>query len=319
MSIKAGPQLSVYNNKDIRKGAMHTKFCPPMMAQIDAKSIDKKNYTLTARASTMSIDRDGEIILPTAFDLTHFLKCPMFLWNHRWFGQPEDALGCVLDCRADGDAFMATFQYDVDEDERAAKIWRKVTKKNPSIRGFSVGFRMLEWVTAKSPKEMIDALPEAAAQALRRGDVWLVHTKVELIEISQVLIPCNTDSHADPQPPETVEELVGLASSAPETKHTERTDTMNIEQVSAKMDQLAAELKTVSANQQTFASVVEQVALSQKAVAEALVELKKAPATTPAPEAPKAAEPELKSVEDFKAKYPALFNQVVETIAEALN
>lgn len=307
MNIKTRP-MNLYT-KRVFKGAVHRKWCP---FSGEVKNIDDEAHTLTARASTMSIDRDGEIVLPSAFMVEDYLKNPMFLWNHRWYGDPSDAIGCVKAVRPTDLALIAKFAYDAAIDPFAKLIWDKVTITK-SIRGFSVGFRMVEWVTARDSEDKINALPAEAAGALRRGDVWLVHTKVELIEISQVLIPCNVDSLTDF---ENVDELMALSFSAPSDAENERTDEMDLTKLSAELDGVKESLKSMSANQETLASALKSVAEAQQATVTALNDFKQTKAAEPPAAAPASKEKLASEVGSLDDLPPAVRKMIVEQVTD---
>ena len=247
----------VIYTKEAFKGACHRKFCP-VAGKI--KTLDNEEFKLYAPASTISIDLEGEIVLPSAVEWSRkaFLRNPIFLWNHDWYGGPSASLGSVFDLKLDEEKVIGGFRYDASFDPNALLVWKKV--QAGSIRGFSLGFRMVEWVTRSSSDDEINALPPYAAQALRSGRVWIVHTKVHLFEISQVLIPCNLDALH-----ENVQER-----SAPQekTNHQERTEEdMDQMKFATEMAGLQTQLKTVSGNQEVMANAMNSIADGMRALA----------------------------------------------------
>ncbi len=248
----------VIYTKEAFKGACHRKFCP-IAGKV--KTVDEEEFKLYAPASTISIDLEGEIVLPSAVEWSRkaFLRNPIFLWNHDWYGSPQASLGSVFDLKVYDDKVIGGFRYDADFDPNANLVWKKVQKG--SIRGFSLGFRMFEWVTRSSSEDEINALPPYAAQALRSGRVWIVHTKVHLFEISQVLIPCNLDA---------LNENVQERSAPPleKTNHQERTEEdMDQMKFATEMAGLQTQLKTVSGNQEVMANAMTSIAEGMKALA----------------------------------------------------
>lgn len=87
---------------------------------------------------------------------------------------------------------MGDFAFDVDINDRADLVFKQV--KRGTIRALSVGFIPKAWVTDRSPRESIDALPEEARKALESGKAFVVYTNVELVEISAVPVPSNPDA-----------------------------------------------------------------------------------------------------------------------------
>ena len=160
---------------------------------MEVKAIDTELRRVTALASTGSIDRDEEIILPDAWELDAFRRSPIFLWAHAHRSQdPQNVLGRVVNVEKVPAGLLATFEYDTDINPKAAMVFAQVQKG--TIRGYSVGFIPRSWVTSNSPEDHRKALPEMARKALEEGRAFVVYTSAELIEISQVPIPSNPDA-----------------------------------------------------------------------------------------------------------------------------
>ncbi len=177
------------------------------------KALDEKDHTAEFVVNTIQADRDDEIVLPLAVlaSKDSYMANPVFLWGHAWHGDPEKALGICLDLSGDASQVVAKFRYDVEIHQTAATVWKQVAKG--TVRAVSIGFLPKKWVGAWSPPEEIDALPPGVAEALRSGRIWLVHTEVELVEISQVLIPSNRGAlaaSAGSRSDQLVEHLVKL-------------------------------------------------------------------------------------------------------------
>jgi Caudovirus prohead serine protease len=192
------------------------------------KAIDSQRPVVTAMVSTTNIDRDGEIVLASAFvqDLPIYMASPLLAWQHPWSFEespkPSDALGHALDVRVtvetdDGGGFVEMdFIYDVDINPAARQVFDSV--KAGTIRGYSVGFFSHESVTRTSPKDSIEALPRFAREALTSGACSRVHTRVELFEVSQVLIGSNRESLAALRAlrnGQTTEEAQAVANTQP--------------------------------------------------------------------------------------------------------
>ncbi len=155
------------------------------------KSINEADHTAEFVVNTIQEDRDDEVVLPLAVlaSKSSYMLNPIFLWGHAWHGDPEKALGTCLDLNGDDSEVSAVFLYDVEIHNTAATVWKQVAKG--TVRAVSIGFLPKKWVGLWSPAEEIEALPPGVREALRAGRIWLVHTEIELIEISQVLIPSN--------------------------------------------------------------------------------------------------------------------------------
>lgn len=157
---------------------------------------DDAAKTATFVVNSDQVDRDEEVVLPLAVlaSKESYLANPIFLWGHAHRGAPDMALGTCVDLSGDATEVRAMFQYDVEITETAATVYKQVQKG--TIRSVSIGFIPVKWVTRQSPEEDIDALPAHVATALRTGRIWLVHTAIELIEISQVFIGSNRQALA---------------------------------------------------------------------------------------------------------------------------
>mgnify|MGYP006935476780 CR=1 FL=1 len=133
-----------------------------IVAQVKAV---KENGTITgAIGSSQTVDRDNDILVQTGWELENFKKSPVLLWSHDPWSLP---VGTVTDIKVqDGqlvfDAKFATF------DEFGNRVWEMV--KNGMLTSFSVGF---------VPK-------------MQDNDGRI--TQMELLEISVVNIPANTEA-----------------------------------------------------------------------------------------------------------------------------
>lgn len=141
------------------------------------KSIDQEKRQITAIASTGSIDRDGEIILPSAFKkcLPGYMKNPVILAGHQHKlsdGRSPVVAKCI-DARVTKDAFQIVVEFA--KTSLADEYWHLYRDKFQ--QAFSVGFML-----GKCHDE------------LRDGKRIPVHTEVKLIEISCVPVPSNPDA-----------------------------------------------------------------------------------------------------------------------------
>lgn len=91
-------------------------------------------------ASTPDVDSQGTRLLPRGCDTAAFLKNPIVLWGHRSDGDPDDAIGQVVDLQITDSAIIATVEFD--DDAKALACLRKVRKG--IIRSVSVGFLTVE-------------------------------------------------------------------------------------------------------------------------------------------------------------------------------
>ena len=130
------------------------------------KSEDK--YTIVA--STGMVDRDDEIILPSAFkNLKSFLKDnPVILWAHN-YGTPP--IGKAVDGKITDEALVLNIEFAETEFGKEVKY----LYDNGFMNSFSVGFIPKDWE--------------------RDPDGKLVFTDVELLETSAVPVPANAQAN----------------------------------------------------------------------------------------------------------------------------
>jgi len=126
-----------------------------------------KKYQILA--STADVDRDNEIILPSAFkNLDTYLKTnPVILLGHEYRGLP---IGKAVDGKITEKALILEIEFA--DTELGNEV--KYLYENGFMNAFSVGFIPKSW-------EM---------QENERGPVR-VYTEVELLEVSAVTLPAN--------------------------------------------------------------------------------------------------------------------------------
>lgn len=126
---------------------------------------------VTFIASTRSVDRHGTILEPAGCDAVAFMKNPVFLWNHRRDGEPDDVIGTVVDVQKTADSVVCVVEFDTGR--KAQQCLRRVKRK--VLRAVSVGFIPLE-----------TSEPDA--------DGVITVKRWELCELSLVAVPSNRDA-----------------------------------------------------------------------------------------------------------------------------
>jgi len=142
-------------------------------------------------ASTRTLDRDGEIIVPGGMDLAPYRKNPVLLWSHNWGEQP---IGKMPDIASDGFGLRGISEYATTK--LATDIWTLV--KGAFLRTHSIGFIPTKWVykgdtlfaglIERALREWPEFTPDIAEQT--RGFI----TNGIMLENSVVPIPSNTDA-----------------------------------------------------------------------------------------------------------------------------
>ena len=146
-------------------------------------SLDADKRELTAVVSTDDVDRDGEIVEPSAFEdkIDTFLANPVFLWMHEARNPP---IGRALDVRIGKHDIEADLKFRPEgESELADDIFTLFA--DGTLRMFSIGFRVFEMVFSEN-EETGDSKPPRI-------------TSGELLEISAVSIPANPNVGAKAQ------------------------------------------------------------------------------------------------------------------------
>ena len=136
-----------------------------------------KSNTLEGVAASLSVDRDGELVLPSAFEnsIPKFLKDnPVLLWNH----DPSQPIGKVTEMSVQDSEvpFKAEFA-----DTAKAKEIRSLFKAG-ALNEVSVGFMPRAW-----SDDPADKMPHQSGGTI---------TDIELYELSAVAIPSNRDALA---------------------------------------------------------------------------------------------------------------------------
>jgi HK97 family phage prohead protease len=142
------------------------------------KAIDVERREIRVLASSPTLDRHGEVILPSAFKETigRFMSNPCVLACHQHRlpdGEPP-VIGSVVKLWIDKAGLWAVIRFA--ETELGESYW--VLYRDGHMRAVSVGFIALEW------------------EDKRDGDGTYIrtYTKVELLEISCVPVPSNPEA-----------------------------------------------------------------------------------------------------------------------------
>lgn len=136
-------------------------------------NIDLENYTVEVNVSTISIDRDGELVDPSSIlkRLNAYMTHPILISSHKSHDTLRNQIGEALEVNITPTGIRVKFKYYVNEGNPEADWgWKLVTK---GIAAYSIGF---------TPFEILNGIDESFK---------LKYTDIEIYEISQVLIPSN--------------------------------------------------------------------------------------------------------------------------------
>ena len=131
--------------------------------------------TFTAKITTSSVDRDGEVLIPQGMDIKDFKKNPVVFWNHD-YNQP---IGTAADLKKNDDHWTATAR--LASTPFAQEVYTLM--REGVVRGVSVGFQPVE------------TRPPTKGDLAKYGDnVRRVYAKWKLLEFSVVPLPANQDA-----------------------------------------------------------------------------------------------------------------------------
>lgn len=142
--------------------------------------------------STVGIDRDHEILLPSGCDLSQFQKAPQVLWGHDYNAPPiGKAIWIKKEPKNHSKGILAKTVYA--KTDRAEEIWQLV--KGGFLKTYSVGF-----VPVKTTYQGAEDWDKTCAKLQEQGytfdkeKVKRIYTKWILLEYSKVSVPANIEA-----------------------------------------------------------------------------------------------------------------------------
>lgn len=169
----------------IKKNAtVETSIVKAMSADI---SVNDGERSVTAKISTIAVDRDGEVLMPSGLNSKDFEKNPVVFFGHNYYTLPVGK--CTAIKRTDDAIIAKTVFAERPENHPADQEWLPDTLlslyKQGVLKGFSVGFSPVESRPA-SDKDV-----EKFGVGVRR-----VFTKWRLLEYSVAPLPANQEAVA---------------------------------------------------------------------------------------------------------------------------
>ena len=144
----------------------------------EVKAVDEENgiVDLFIPVSTNSVDRDGEVIEPNAFKRTlpAFMKRPVLVAAHDYHDLTNQ-IGEWKKLKITPDGMDGQPQYYVNDGNEQADWAFKLAKRG--VAAFSIGFIPKKWTDGDGKKAPLRT-----------------YSDVELLEISQVIVPSNRDA-----------------------------------------------------------------------------------------------------------------------------
>jgi HK97 family phage prohead protease len=178
--IKAALSSEAMRNTDQRRAAGCSQASGRGSSDFPAllvRAVDEGNRQIRVLASSGSLDRHGERILPTAFkdSIDVFMRNGVVLacHQHRLADGEPPVIGSVVRLWVDKEGLWAIIKFA--ETELAEQYWQLY--RSGHMKAVSVGFMPLEWTDSDE-----------------EGARVRTYTKVELLEISCVAVPSNRDA-----------------------------------------------------------------------------------------------------------------------------
>lgn len=157
--------------RDVVKTENHFNFTTDKQkgVQVSTRDVNGESVevlTIEGYASTKNIDRQGDVVLPSAFteSLAYLKEHGKILLQHKH----EYPIGKIIECSVDDNGLYIKAEITQNHLECMSAI------KNGVLDGFSIGYRLLEW-------EFEDI----------GEDYVLVAKKVDCYEVSLVSVPAN--------------------------------------------------------------------------------------------------------------------------------
>ena len=140
---------------------------------------------LRAYASTITPDRDKEIILPEAYTEFKdvFMKNPVLLKFHNYW---SESVGKIVDLTHDDFGMIMEVEFaPTEEGRKFASLY-----KGGYMNAFSIGFIPKEWTSPDGE----DAVMMLSKFGLNKADIRRIFTSIEPLEVSCVPVPANRDA-----------------------------------------------------------------------------------------------------------------------------
>ncbi len=146
-------------------------------ANVQIKTIDEKERTITAIASTEARDRYGDVVKQDGIQTKNFMKNPVIPFAHKYRDLPV-AKALKIWKGKEGNKPVTYFTAKFADFEFADTVFRLL--KEGFLNAFSIGFQPRSWEDSKED-----------------GIGWTrYYTKTDLLEISVVPVPANPEALA---------------------------------------------------------------------------------------------------------------------------
>ena len=203
---------------------------------------DEEGYTV-GTISSISVDSDGDVVLPTAIDFSRYKMNPVVLLNHN-LNQP---IGYAEKISVHDDKIVAKTKYG--NTPEAQKVYQLI--KDKVLRTHSIGFITLEQVKRTDPhfKTITDKLQKEYPNKFTDDKVKTLDrivTKALLIEYSIVTIPANEEAvMTEVKSVKNNEELEVKEEPKVEVKEEPKVEELEVKEVKEVKEEPKIEIKVV--------------------------------------------------------------------------
>ena len=163
-------------------------------AELDGMEIKEGERAVIKYVSTISVDRDGEIILPDGWLLDEFEKTKLFLYGHNYGGKGQLPIGRDLWIKTNEKGLLAKQSYANHQMANDVYNMHKDGFPLPA----SVGFIPIKWVDKTNKKEWDKVVGQVKTKYFLDDDAFKganrIYTKQCLLEHSDVPVACNSDA-----------------------------------------------------------------------------------------------------------------------------
>lgn len=193
--------------------------------QTKAASVDEAAHTVQFVISDDSVDRYGEIVDQSTWDLKSYMKNPIVAWGHDT-SEPENILGTSIEITPDGHRTIATLKFDTDINPKALMVFQQIVRG--TLRCVSVGFmnHTFEYendIPVLKDNELLEisvvpipANANAIALSLKDGSLnrkdaaWLLESmKREATVLEEQLKTAQPDNEKEQKQVDEVKEAIG--------------------------------------------------------------------------------------------------------------
>lgn len=139
-------------------------------AEVKAAASGVTDYDITATVSTSTVDRQGDVIVPTGIDLANYKRNPVILWAHNYFALP---VGKCIGISVNDDKVSMRIKWAAHEFAQTVKTMYA----DGFLSAFSVGF-----------------MPREVTEMTGNGRAGYDYEACELLEVSGVPVPANPEA-----------------------------------------------------------------------------------------------------------------------------